>query len=66
MCMLLGMYKQLVYAFLGFYNKETIYSNSTNKLPSIVLGFDTTNRRFFRKRLRNLTYPKQTRTIKVR
>ena len=27
MCMLLGMPKQLVYAFLGFYNKETISSN---------------------------------------
>ena len=27
MCMLLGMSKQLVYAFPGFYNKETIYSN---------------------------------------
>ena len=28
MCMLLGMSKQLVYAFPGFYNKEKIYSNS--------------------------------------
>ena len=27
MCMLLGMSKQLVYTFPGFYNKETIYSN---------------------------------------
>ena len=27
MCMLLGMSKQLVYAFPGFYNKETIFSN---------------------------------------
>ena len=27
MCMLLGMSKQLVYVFPGFYNKETIYSN---------------------------------------
>ena len=26
--MLLGMSKQLVYAFPGFYNKETIYSNN--------------------------------------
>ena len=28
MCMLLGMSKQLVYAFPGFYNKETICSNT--------------------------------------
>ena len=28
MCMLLGMSKQLVYAFPGFYNKETISSNN--------------------------------------
>ena len=28
MCMLLGMSKQLVYAFPGFYNKETICSNN--------------------------------------
>ena len=27
MCMLLGMSKQLVYEFTGFYNKETISSN---------------------------------------
>ena len=26
--MLLGMSKQLVYAFPGFYNKETLYSNN--------------------------------------
>ena len=30
MCMLLGMSKQLVYAFPGFYNKETICSNKGN------------------------------------
>ena len=28
MCMLLDMSKQLVYAFPGFYNKETICSNN--------------------------------------
>ena len=28
MCMLLDMSKQLVYAFPGFYNKETICSNT--------------------------------------
>ena len=36
--MLLGMSKQLVYAFPGFYNKETIYSNN--------LRYDYTNMRF--------------------
>ena len=30
MCMLLGMSKQLVYVFSGFYNKETISSNISN------------------------------------
>ena len=39
MCMLLGMSKQLVYVFPGFYNKETMFSNNlkTNRTPQEVI-----------------------------
>ena len=39
--MLLGMSKQLVYAFQSFYNKETIYSNNlkTNYTPQEVVDW---------------------------
>ena len=41
MCLLLGMSKQLVYAFPGFYNKETISSNN---------GFNSSSYSFFETR----------------
>ena len=41
MCMLLGMSKQLVYAFPGFYNKETICSNN------LKTNSDSTRRSLF-------------------
>ena len=39
MYMLLGMSKQLVYVFPGFYNKETMFSNNlkTNQTPQEVV-----------------------------
>ena len=41
MCMLLGMSKQLVYAFRGFHNKETISSNNlkTKQTPQKVVDW---------------------------
>ena len=41
MCMLIGMSKQLVYAFPGLYNKETISSNNlkTNQTPQKVVDW---------------------------
>ena len=47
MCMLLGMSKQLVYAFPGFYNKETICSNNFIIVDILRYGLWVMIRHFF-------------------
>ena len=60
--MLLGMSKQLVYVFPGFYNKETMFSNNlkTNQTPQEVVVWFGCGQRKKKRKEKLLWFGKQT------